>query len=215
MIPPTSIDGTDITGATIDATDVQEITVDGDVVFTAGPTITVLDDFESGISGWSVQSGPASVSTTSVSSEGSFGLENAGSTAGNSSTVSGTYAIPTNKVFEIRFDVAWTGNTNFHDINFGRPDRTAGLLNRSGDIILRSGSSDITIKTLPNFNEYYEAVLRYDPINEEITKVTFDGTTITPNAPFWEVPTFDNIGTNMDDENESILIDNIRLATDF
>ena len=39
MIPPTSIDGTDITGATIDGTDVQEITVDGDVVFTAAPTI--------------------------------------------------------------------------------------------------------------------------------------------------------------------------------
>ena len=37
MIPPTSIDGTDITGATIDGTDVQEITVDGDVVFTALP----------------------------------------------------------------------------------------------------------------------------------------------------------------------------------
>jgi len=35
MIPPTSIDGTDITGATIDGTDVQEITVDGDVVFPA------------------------------------------------------------------------------------------------------------------------------------------------------------------------------------
>jgi len=36
MIPPTSIDGTDITGATIDGTDVTEITVDGDTVFTAG-----------------------------------------------------------------------------------------------------------------------------------------------------------------------------------
>jgi len=32
---PTSIDGTDITGATIDGTDVQEITVDGQTVFTA------------------------------------------------------------------------------------------------------------------------------------------------------------------------------------
>jgi len=32
---PTSIDGTDITGATIDGTDVQEITVDGDTVFTS------------------------------------------------------------------------------------------------------------------------------------------------------------------------------------
>ncbi len=44
--PPTSIDGTDITGATIDGQDVQEITVDGDTVFTAGPTI--IDDFEDG-----------------------------------------------------------------------------------------------------------------------------------------------------------------------
>jgi len=36
---PTSIDGTDITGATIDGTDVTEITVDGDVVFSAGPAL--------------------------------------------------------------------------------------------------------------------------------------------------------------------------------
>jgi len=43
MIPPTSIDGTDITGATIDGTDVTEITVDGDTVFGG---ITVVDDFE-------------------------------------------------------------------------------------------------------------------------------------------------------------------------
>jgi hypothetical protein len=35
MMPPTSIDGTDITGATIDGTDVTEITVDGQTVFTA------------------------------------------------------------------------------------------------------------------------------------------------------------------------------------
>jgi len=51
MIPPTSIDGTDITGATIDGQDVQEITVDGDTVFTAGPTL--IEDFESGnVNGW-------------------------------------------------------------------------------------------------------------------------------------------------------------------
>jgi len=34
-MPPTSIDGTDITGATIDGTDVTEITIDGDTVFSA------------------------------------------------------------------------------------------------------------------------------------------------------------------------------------
>jgi hypothetical protein len=44
MIPPTSIDGTDITGATIDGTDVQEITVDGDVVFSAGPRPVAFSD---------------------------------------------------------------------------------------------------------------------------------------------------------------------------
>jgi len=41
MIPPTSIDGTDITGATIDGTDVTEITVDGQTVFTAVPQLPV------------------------------------------------------------------------------------------------------------------------------------------------------------------------------
>jgi hypothetical protein len=50
MIPPTSIDGTDITGATIDGQDVQEITVDGNTVFTAEnppPVIPgVVDNFE-------------------------------------------------------------------------------------------------------------------------------------------------------------------------
>jgi len=38
---PTSIDGTDITGATIDGQDVQEITVDGQTVFTSGPQINI------------------------------------------------------------------------------------------------------------------------------------------------------------------------------
>jgi hypothetical protein len=37
--PPTSIDGTDITGATIDGQQVQEITIDGQTVFTAAPEI--------------------------------------------------------------------------------------------------------------------------------------------------------------------------------
>jgi len=43
-MPPTSIDGTDITGATIDGTDVQEITVDGDTVFSATPPVPFQND---------------------------------------------------------------------------------------------------------------------------------------------------------------------------
>jgi len=47
---PTSIDGTDITGATIDGTDVTEITVDGQTVFTAAVEVNGLfiDDFADG-----------------------------------------------------------------------------------------------------------------------------------------------------------------------
>jgi len=40
---PTSIDGTDITGATIDGTDVTEITVDGDTVFSAWPGASLVN----------------------------------------------------------------------------------------------------------------------------------------------------------------------------
>jgi hypothetical protein len=42
--PPTSIDGTDITGATIDGQEVQEITVDGDTVFKAGTLPVAYSD---------------------------------------------------------------------------------------------------------------------------------------------------------------------------
>jgi len=53
MIPPTSIDGTDITGATIDGTDVQEITVDGQTVFTAqvpsSPNLLSRFEFEQNV----------------------------------------------------------------------------------------------------------------------------------------------------------------------
>jgi hypothetical protein len=43
MTPPTSIDGTDITGATIDGQDIEEITVDGDVVFSAGGSFDITN----------------------------------------------------------------------------------------------------------------------------------------------------------------------------
>jgi len=40
--PPTSIDGTDITGATIDGQEVQEITIDGQTVFSSTPSSGLL-----------------------------------------------------------------------------------------------------------------------------------------------------------------------------
>ena len=73
MIPPTSIDGTDITGANIDGTDVTEITVDGDVVFTSG--FSYFDDFDTDtrsdynyfLDGTSEPSSSASISNSAIS----------------------------------------------------------------------------------------------------------------------------------------------------
>ena len=74
---PTSIDGTDITGATIDGTDVQEITVDGDVVFSA--VTPVIDDFETGnLNSYTTLSSGLAVTTTNPF-EGSFCLSGDGS----------------------------------------------------------------------------------------------------------------------------------------
>jgi len=88
MIPPTSIDGTDITGATIDGTDVQEITVDGQTVFTSTTphpsgkvawyaidtsSTSVVADLTGNNSDATVQSGISSVSDSDLY-EG-FGLD--------------------------------------------------------------------------------------------------------------------------------------------
>jgi len=76
-MPPTSIDGTDITGATIDGTDVQEITVDGQTVFTS---TTFIDDFEVGnLSNYDGSGASGDLSEFAVQSStvhtGSFALE--------------------------------------------------------------------------------------------------------------------------------------------
>jgi len=64
MMPPTSIDGTDITGATIDGTDVQEITVDGQTVFGADKNV---DGFETGnINNYTVLDAGFSVTSSNV-----------------------------------------------------------------------------------------------------------------------------------------------------
>jgi len=74
-MPPTSIDGSEITGATIDGQDVSEITVDGQTVFTAIPDSGVsywtLDDADtqtgSSIDFWGSNDGSINGATTGVS----------------------------------------------------------------------------------------------------------------------------------------------------
>jgi len=86
---PTSIDGTDITGATIDGTDVQEITVDGQTVFTAGPTI--VDDFEdNNLNEYNFMVGPTPSVNSSIPKIGSFCLQQpSGSSFGKISSFPG------------------------------------------------------------------------------------------------------------------------------
>ena len=92
MIPPTSIDGTDITGATIDGTDVQEITVDGDVVFTAAqPSFgTVIDNFESGNLNNYITGSDSPQIVTSPVAEGGFAFEHEGPSSPRYSAKSNT-----------------------------------------------------------------------------------------------------------------------------
>jgi len=51
MTPPTNIDGTDITGATIDGQEVDEITVDGTPVFTAFPGRVFAGSYDNNLYG--------------------------------------------------------------------------------------------------------------------------------------------------------------------
>jgi hypothetical protein len=73
---PTSIDGTDITGATIDGTDVTEITVDGQTVFTASQ-LAFSSSFESATWENDFQGDTGNPSRTSTRSfDGSFSIFN-------------------------------------------------------------------------------------------------------------------------------------------
>jgi len=72
---PTSIDGTDITGATIDGTDVSEITVDGQTVFTAGGP--PIENFETGNLN-NYNSDPVFSVQSSDVFEGGFAMETSG-----------------------------------------------------------------------------------------------------------------------------------------
>jgi len=116
MIPPTSIDGTDITGATIDGTDVQEITVDGDTVFTAEPqppspgnllvhidasqeslsnnatTSTVTDFSGNGNDFTPFSGGPVTYKTSGIGGQPAFEVNDDGYESSTSITLNGPYS---------------------------------------------------------------------------------------------------------------------------
>jgi len=135
MIPPTSIDGTDITGATIDGTDVEEITVDGDVVFTSAPP--------------AIPSGAVAHYQFEDNTNTSTATDSVGS---NDGTITGaTYE--TGKVGS--FALEFTGGSQYVDLGdtnfFENTDFTAAFW--------------LNLNTIPtNANKYYTLAPGYDDI---------------------------------------------------
>jgi len=120
MSPPTSIDGTDITGATIDGTDVQEITVDGDVVFSAVET-SDIDGFESGnLNNYTVFQSGFSITQSNVF-EGSFAAQsNIGGMIHTDNPPGGT--LPA-----FGTDFEWYGRPTSSDSKFGISFESSGV----------------------------------------------------------------------------------------
>jgi len=125
MSPPTSIDGTDITGATIDGTDVTEITVDGQTVFTAVPPLPASVEHR-----WKMDTGSGSTAFDSVGSDD--GTINGATWQSDTDAVGGAYLdfdgsgdnvnIPTSinsSTFFVAAWVNWDGSSNF-DVIMGR-----------------------------------------------------------------------------------------------
>jgi len=132
MIPPTSIDGTDITGATIDGTDVQEITVDGDTVFTAAAdlpasAIAHYDAKTDGQSTGTITSIPDKIGALDLSGGGSLvssginGNKSYEFVASNSDTFSASFAAdesqPNTIIKTVQSDLLDALRTSFDGVN--------------------------------------------------------------------------------------------------
>jgi hypothetical protein len=179
--PPTSIDGTDITGATIDGQDVQEITVDGQSVFTAGPPPNIIDNFEEtlyddqGNTLSDIYNGDLSSfnrSTTTPVFEGSYSLKiNANNRAIFSQ--SGLNAYPSQgDVYSMRLQMGLGGHRVYYGVqsvasqDFGDFYR---ILVRPGDDLFQLDLLDGGLKTgigsgsSANIgtNEWYELVINW------------------------------------------------------
>jgi hypothetical protein len=155
MIPPTSIDGTDITGATIDGTDVTEITVDGQTVFTARglPLTNLVHQYDASLSTNETDDIPDQIGSDDLTGSGSgfvssgqnglnyIQYSNGGSSHGANfaSTLSGPVTI--SAAFEVRNrdaggisdeEVIWDGRGNTGgglgiDITFGTFEMNQGF----------------------------------------------------------------------------------------
>jgi len=172
MIPPTSIDGTDITGATIDGTDVTEITVDGQTVFTA---VNTIDDFEDGnVSEYQVTTGNFAATATAAFT-GSFGgeLSAPGTTAEvYSDTGLQNYPAPGDTVTgyiqaNSRYAATWiyTDGSDGWRCAFSTQNNTVRLG------LVENGSFSIPTSTTATVNngQWYQQVIELDANGQDIT----------------------------------------------
>jgi len=140
MMPPTSIDGTDITGATIDGTDVQEITVDGQTVFSAGPSLTDIVAPGNLVAWYPFEDGAKDETRTGGA------LDNAGVSVGSSIDHSGTLSGS--------ISVQSSGGNNDLDAgtNSGSLDCNGGSMTVTNHPDINFSSGNLTITWWVNFN---------------------------------------------------------------
>jgi len=208
---PTSIDGTDITGATIDGTDVTEITVDGQTVFTAGPPVF---GFESGdFTNWGGSTSQKSVVSSPVT-EGSFAAQ-IGVDSDETIYLSNQVL---SRPFTVKCDVFHTTTDKFgeafrftfHDtqssINTNFTGYTFKIGGRDDVILLEASNQSASTKsmTVPR-GSYSELVMEFTTSN---VQGSYDGTSFTT----LNNNSFDNLFFHMGRRSRAEhYVDNIRI----
>jgi len=208
MIPPTSIDGTDITGATIDGTDVQEITVDGDTVFSAGPNIpantvgywpgtegsgTVLGDIV-GNNDLTIN-GPTWVSDPDF--EGGVGLD-FGPNFDDGFTVNGTTPTPSAFTWFVRVNVdEFTSGGRANRVIIYYDERPQLLLTRGADRVIFTTNSGTIDQTTPTFTGTITVVARIDSTSQDLDVFDDSGTNLLNATRAGGTPSYDTSTVQM------------------
>jgi hypothetical protein len=144
--PPTSIDGTDITGATIDGQDVGEITVDGQTVFSAGaPSSGLLHNYDF--------SDPGTTTSTVPDLAGTDDLT--GSYSSLNSTINGIQAGEFGSSFEV-LDASYTDKSEPYDKYF--VGRMSGSQNASNPIVFQGGGQ-LFLNSVSSFDLFQGSVV--------------------------------------------------------
>lgn len=199
--PPTSIDGTDITGATIDGTEVQEITVDGETVFTAVPTFVDISKEEDGdLSEYTGDTGLFSIANSPTISGSNHSISFA--TDGSNSFIETTFLrqeytnftmhlFPQGGNGEVIFVDSTNGNVVFcvyfsdgnaasgNGLYFSGSDSVGGSIVNSGD-----NSRNFGTKLTGVSNRYYKVEFFNIDYANQTLDISVDGTTQAVNEPF-------------------------------